>query len=208
MRMMPKINVSPTPKKDSNAACDSSLTLWLRRKASVLMGRRGGVLGLACNRPCPRDEQGRTGRLKPTSVVVGGLLAAGRGALTREGRDHLGDRRIEAVLLDHLDHEPLLHSLVIAVAELDLALDAVELDRLESGAQRRRVHAVRLLDAGLDHLHRLPCLAFEGVGQRAAVLLAPELDELLVLGVIVAEGVARGADQPQRSLADRLDAGA
>jgi hypothetical protein len=34
MRMMPKIRVSPTPRKNSSAACDRALTLSVTRKPS------------------------------------------------------------------------------------------------------------------------------------------------------------------------------
>src|SRR5579883_3033448 len=33
MRMMPKISVSPTPRKNSSAACESALRHWVTRKA-------------------------------------------------------------------------------------------------------------------------------------------------------------------------------
>src|SRR5436190_18233730 len=130
-----------------------------------------GFLGLHAIGLARRTSKAAGGS-RPASVVVGGLLAGGRRALTWEGRDHLGDRRVVAVLLHYLDHEALLYGLVIAIAELDLALDAVELDRLEGGTQRAGICAVGLLDAGLDHLHRLPGLAVECVGQGAVVLLA------------------------------------
>src|SRR5581483_10418981 len=165
----------------------------------------GGKRGLGWNGLARRDERGPAWCVRRALVVVGRLLAAGRGALARERRDHLGDRGVVPVLLDDLDHEALLHRLMVALAELDLALDALQLDRRQGGAQRLGVGALRLLDPGLDRLHRLPRLALERVGKPPVVLLAPELDELLVLGMIVAEGVSRRADQAQRIISDRLD---
>ena len=38
MRMMPKIRVSPTPKKNNSAACDSALRLWVTKNAKRVTG--------------------------------------------------------------------------------------------------------------------------------------------------------------------------
>src|SRR4051812_20040651 len=116
MRIRPKISVRPTPRKNSRADCDSALTDCVNRRASVLIGKRPD----AC---CLR------------LVLEGHGVAAGRRAVAWEGGDYLGHRRVEARLLDHLDHEALLHALVVALADVHLALDALDLDVLERGPQ-------------------------------------------------------------------------
>src|SRR5712671_8120246 len=99
-----------------------------------------------------------------------GVALRRRAAAGKRG-DHLRHRRVEALLLDHLDHEALLHALVIALADLHLALDALDFDVLERRAQLGGLDAARLGDAGLEHLHALPLLALESVGNGAMFLL-------------------------------------
>src|SRR5882757_1915298 len=119
-------------------------------------------------------------------------VALRRRAAAGERGDHLRHRRVETLLLDHLDHEALLHALVIALADMHLTFDALDLDVLERRAQLAGLDAARLDDAGLEHLHALPLLALEGIGN-GAVLLLPQRDELVVQRMIVGEAVARGA---------------
>src|SRR5205823_215198 len=114
--------------------------------------------------------------------------AGRRRALAREGGDHRRHRRVESRLLDDLDHEALLDALVIALADIHLALDALDLDVLERRAQLAGLDAARLDDAGFEHLHALPLLALEGIGI-STVLLLPQSDELVVQRVIVGEAV-------------------
>src|SRR5215475_1406871 len=177
MRIRPKIKVSPTPRKNSNADSDSALTSCVRKNASVLtlVGERHRVAGR-------------------------------RRGVAREGGDDLRHRRVEARLLDDLDHEALLHPLVIALAHEHLALDALDLDVLQRRPELVGLDAARLGDAGVEHLHALPLLALEGVGQRVVFLL-PRRHELVVQRMVVAEAVARRADQSERSVADGADAG-
>src|ERR1700724_3442509 len=111
IRMMPKISVRPTPRKNSSAACDSALTDWVRRKAKGLMARA-----------CRGEAHVKQWWGRWTSILVGRLVACRRGAVARERGDHLGHRRVEPWLPDHPHHEAPLHALGIAFPHDTLAL--------------------------------------------------------------------------------------
>src|SRR5438874_345886 len=179
MRMMPKISVSPTPRKNSSAACDSALRLWVTKK--------------------PRRS---TVGPQPPSILEGHLVAGGDGLLAREGGDDLRHRIREALGLHQLDDGAALHPLMVALADRDMPLDVLDCDRLQRLAQRIGLGALGLLDPGGQDLQRLPLLAFVVVGN-GTVFLLPDCDEFLVLRVVNAEAVAHRADQPERGVARR-----
>ena len=138
--------------------------------------------------------------------AVEGHLAAGRRDLIgREGRDQFGDRRLEALLVHHLHHVALLHPLMVARAHRHLALDAGDRQTFQRRPQLVGIDAASLLDAGRQNLAGLPLLAFEHV-RHDAVFLLPECHELLVRRIVEGEAVARGTDQAERRVADRMDA--
>src|ERR1700687_4203549 len=100
-RMMPKISVSPQATKKRIAACDSALRHCVRAKLT-----------------------------KSKSAAVGALPAIRRDLLARIDLHDLADRLGEILVLGHLDHEALILALVVALAHLDRALDAGDLEVL------------------------------------------------------------------------------
>src|SRR6185312_10249343 len=62
MRMMPKISVSPTPRKNSSAACESALRHWVTRKARKSIQ---GALNPAQDRRSTHARDGVDGRVRP-----------------------------------------------------------------------------------------------------------------------------------------------
>src|SRR5580704_11151009 len=124
MRMISKIRVSPTPRKNSSAACDSAFRLWVTKKA---------------RRP--------TVEPRPASILEGHLVARGNGLVAGEGGDDLRHWVGEPLGLDQLDHGAALHRLVVAFADRDDAIDVVDLDRLQRTAQHLCPGALGLVDA-------------------------------------------------------------
>src|SRR5690242_16777486 len=108
MRMIPKIKVRPTPRKNSSAACDSALRLWVMRKADRL-----NPLTRLPRTAIPGWVQSRR------SVFEGHLVASGHRLVAGVGRDDLRHRVGEPVPLHELDHVAGLHRLVIAFADGD-----------------------------------------------------------------------------------------
>src|SRR5271154_5416033 len=92
IRMIPKISVSPTPRKNSSAACDNAFRHCTSRNANVSMWRSVGVFH---------------------------LLAGRRHLVGLVGGDHLGNRMFHAGFFDHLDDEALLFRLMVAGAHDD-----------------------------------------------------------------------------------------
>src|SRR5438128_1372264 len=122
MRMIPKIRVSPTPRKNSRAACDSALTLWVTR-----------------------NETNDTAGPRGASILVCHLVAGRRGLIAREGRDDLRYRIGKSLGFRQLDHGAALDCLMIAFTDRDRALDVVDLDSLQGAAQRLCLGAFRFL---------------------------------------------------------------
>src|SRR5262249_13318874 len=195
MRMMPKISVRPTPRKNSRAACDSALTPWVRRNASVDM--RPALTGSWRG----HDPYRWRGRTRCPSVVIRHLVARWRRALGWQRCDDLGHRMGIPVPVGGFEDEALLDALVVALAHEHLALDVVDHHVLERWPQFVSLDAAGLGDAGLEHPLALPLLALGLVGHLPAVLLLPELDELLVLGVVDGEGVTGRSDDAKAGIA-------
>src|SRR5437660_12625937 len=107
MRMMPKIRVKPTPRKNSSAACDSAFRLCVTKKARKSTGAA------------------------TASILVGHLLAGGDGLLAGEGGNDFRHRIGEALALHQLDDHTVLDRLVVALADRDMAVDVVDGDRFE-----------------------------------------------------------------------------
>src|SRR5690349_20450576 len=100
MRMIPKIRVSPTPRKNSRAACDRALTLWVTR-----------------------NDANDTAVQPGASIRVRHLIAGRRGLVAGEGGDDLRYRIGEPLGFHQLDHGAVLYCLMIAFADRDMALD-------------------------------------------------------------------------------------
>src|SRR5262245_58153534 len=197
MRMMPKISVRPTPRKNSRAACESALTPWVSRSASVDMRPT-----LAGSWAAPMTPIGAmTGRR--ISIVVRHLVAGWRRALRRQRRNDLWHRMRKAVLLGGFEDEALLHTLVITLAHKHFALDVVDGQVFERCAQLVGLDAAGLGDTGLEYPLTLPLLALKLVGDQPAMFLLPKLDELLVFGIVDGEGVAGRGDDPKAGIAHR-----
>src|SRR5215208_6553474 len=179
MRISPKISVSPTPRKNSRADCDSALTVCVSRRARVLIAGSAPLRGAHARSTQRCATEWRAPSDDACLIFIRHLVAFGRRLVAREGRDHFRHRRVEARLLLDLDHEALLHALVVALAHEHLALDALDLDVLERRPELGGLDAARLRDAGLEHLHALPLLALERVGV-GVVLLLPRRHELVV----------------------------
>src|SRR5580704_12925210 len=140
MRMIPKIKVRPTPRKNSSAACDSALRLCVTKKASRV-------------NPHPPPRTTIPGRMHSRrSVFESHLVASWRCLVTGVGRDDLRHRVGEPVRLHELDDVAGLHRLMIAFADGDMTLDVVDRDRFERAAQGGGVGTAGLLDAGGQHL--------------------------------------------------------
>src|SRR5262245_60861155 len=197
MRMMPKISVRPTPRKNNRAACESALTPWVSRSASVDMRPM-----LAGSWVVPMTPIGaRAGG--PTSIVVRHLVAGWRRALCRQRCNDLRHRMRIAFFLGGLEDEALLHALVITLAHMHFAFDIVDRQVFERHAQLIGFDAAGLGDTGLEHPLALPLFPLKLVGDLPAVFLFPQFDKLLVLGIVDAEGVAGRGDDPEASIADR-----
>src|SRR5713101_5213433 len=87
MRMMPKIKVRPTPRKNRSGACDSAFKFCVTKKAPNL-------------NPHPSSKYTCAAR----SVFEGHLVASGRSLVAGVGRDYLRHRVGEVVALYELDH--------------------------------------------------------------------------------------------------------
>src|SRR6185437_10880844 len=107
--MMPKINVNPTPRKNSSAACENALAHCVTRNGKRSIG--------------------------VNSVVVDHLVARRRHSIGWIGSDNLGYRVRHALALDNLDDEPLLLALMVAGSHDDAAFDAVHLQTFQRSAQ-------------------------------------------------------------------------
>src|SRR6185312_1074712 len=123
MRMIPKISVSPTPRKNSNAACDSALALSVTR-----------------------NERNDTARPREASILVSHLVTGGRGLLAGEGSDDLRHRIRVPLLLHQLDDRAALDRLMVAFADRHRTLDVVDRDGLQGIAQGLRLSTFGLLD--------------------------------------------------------------
>src|SRR6266850_7133817 len=152
-RMMPKISVRPQATKKRIAACDSALRHCVRAKLTK----------------------------SKLSGAVAALAAVGRDLLARIDLYDLTDRLGEILGLGHLDHEALVLALVVALAHLDRALDAGDLEVLHRRDDLHRLVGLRLLDPREQHHQRLVHLAVGPVGQLVRVFLAERLEEGLVL---------------------------
>src|SRR5262245_7720781 len=139
MRMMPKIRVSPTPRKNNSAACDSAFRLSVTSKAA-------------------RSTAGEA------PLLLEGLLVARRRGLFAWIRCHNLRHRLRKVLaLDRPHHEAVLHRLMVAFAHRDTALDVVDRDGFERVMERHCVGALGLLDRRGEDLQGLPLLTFKSV---------------------------------------------
>src|SRR6185437_1929445 len=123
-------------------------------------GTRPAMTERACPSPPPRRTKAgvpqtasavRTAATRSPLTLIRHLPAGGGDLVRRKCRDQFRHRVRETFLPRHLHHEPLLHRLVIAGAHRDLALDAVERDRLQRRPQLIGVDAAGLLDPGGQH---------------------------------------------------------
>src|ERR1700735_1966022 len=105
MRMMPKISVRPTPRKNSSAAWESAFRHWVMRKPRKFIGamptrrplpphppRRGR--GRAANPPPPLRGGGWGGGAAFISLLERHLPARRGDFVTRQRRDDLRYRRL------------------------------------------------------------------------------------------------------------------
>src|SRR5690348_15499227 len=99
MRMMPKISVRPTPRKNSNAACDSAFRHWVTRKPRKSILASSALTHCAARidpGPSPGQALSRnageiTGCVHH-SAIERHLPARRRDFVAREGGDDLRDR--------------------------------------------------------------------------------------------------------------------
>src|ERR1700722_70598 len=128
MRMIPKFSVRPTPRKNTNAACDRALRHWVMRKPrkSISVQRDHGIAP-------SREGRGRIG-WAARSAIEGHLPAGWGDFVAWIGRKDLRHGSLEALLLHDLHHVAALHGLVVAGADGDVALDGIHSHCLERGA--------------------------------------------------------------------------
>src|ERR1019366_10715921 len=128
IRMMPKINVRPTPRKNSSAACDSAFRHWVIRKPrkSITIrsscrpeARHPRLYTAKASRGCRAFARHDVGGDAHCSTIEGHLPAGRRYLITRERGDDLRHRGLEPVLLHHLHDVAALHRLVVAGAHCD-----------------------------------------------------------------------------------------
>src|SRR6185295_746024 len=144
----------------------------------------------------------RNATAKP-SVVVGHFVAGRCRALGRQRGDNLGHRMRIPLLFGGFEDEALLNALVVTLAHMHLALDVVDRQILKCRSQLVGLDTAGLGDAGLEDPLTLPLLTLELIGHLTAVLLLPELDELLVFWVVDTEGVTGRCDDAETGLAHR-----
>src|SRR3984885_3836135 len=206
MRMMPKISVRPTLRKNSSAACDNALRHSVTRKPRKSISGAGGRWTRNSPSLCGgKRYRPRFPKSSSSSAIERHLPARGCDLVTGQRGDDLRYWQFGPRHLLHLHYVAALHCLVVAGAHRYVALDRVDCRGFQCRTQLIGIDAVRFLDPGLQHLARLILLAFEHVGQ-CIVFLPPLGDERLVCRIVDGENVARRTRQADRRIAHRTDA--
>src|SRR5262249_3614113 len=142
---------------------------------------------------------------KASPVAVAGAPAIRRRHLAWIDLDDLADRLGELLVLGDLHHEALILALVVALAHQPRTLDAGHVEPLHRLDDLLRLGRARLLDGGKQDHQRLVHLAVGPVRDLVLVFGLEGGDERPVFRNVVGDGIARGADQAERILAQHLD---